>query len=69
MNFKDVAHDHSQAMDFGDTIVHECVCGSNMFNVVCVFDDYEIASYLLDMNCVFCGSRYKAPTELDREEY
>jgi hypothetical protein len=32
-----------------------------------VFDNYEIATYFLDMECAQCGSLATAPTPLDRE--
>jgi len=31
------------------------------------FDNYEIATYFLDMECVECGNLATAPTPLDRE--
>lgn len=59
-------YDH--AMDLRGTPTHECVCGSNIFNLKVMFDDYEIATYFLDMECANCGSLATAPTPLDREE-
>jgi len=41
--------------------------GSRIFYVKAVFDDYEIATYFLEMQCVECGSLATAPTPLDRE--
>lgn len=55
--------------DFSDTIMHECICGSNMWKVVVTFEDYEIASYALDMECLECGTVAKAPTPLDAPGY
>jgi len=55
------------AMDLRGTPTHECVCGSRIFYVRAVFDDYEIATYFLEMQCVECGSLATAPTPLDRE--
>ena len=55
------------AMDLRGTPTHECVCGSRIFYVKTVFDDYEIATYFLDMECAECGSLATAPTPLDRE--
>ena len=31
------------------------------------FENYEIATYFLDMQCVECGALLTAPTPLDRE--
>lgn len=44
---------------------HECVCGSNMFNLKVIFEGYEIGMYLLDMTCVQCNAILTAPTPLD----
>lgn len=54
-------------LDLRGTPTHECVCGSSVFNLPVVFDNYEIANYFLDMQCIKCGSIYTAPTPLDRE--
>ena len=59
-------YDH--AMDLRGTPTHACPCGSNIFNVKVIFDNYEIATYFLDMECANCGSLVTAPTPLDREE-
>jgi hypothetical protein len=67
---QEVAEDMSEmsAMDLRGTPTHVCVCGSNQFMVRAIFDDYEIATYFLDMICVNCGSLATAPTPVDREE-
>lgn len=57
------------AMDLSDTIMHTCVCGSDMWKVIVTFEDYEISTYFLDMECFSCGTRAKAPTPIDREDY
>ncbi|MGV2433164.1 MAG UNVERIFIED_CONTAM: hypothetical protein LVQ98_07895 [Rickettsiaceae bacterium] len=54
-------------MDLRGTPTHACVCGSNQFYIRAIFDDYEIATYFLDMQCANCGSYATAPTPLDRE--
>jgi hypothetical protein len=54
-------------MDLRGTPTHVCVCGSNIFYIKAVFDDYEIATYFLDMQCAECGNLATAPTPLDRE--
>jgi len=55
------------AMDLRGNPTHECICGSQIFYIKAVFNDYEIATYFLDMQCVECGSLATAPTPLDRE--
>lgn len=70
MNILNYERDKSKpALDFSDMIMHECVCGSDMWKVVVTFEDYEISSYLLDMECFWCGARAKAPTPIDHPEY
>lgn len=54
-------------MDLRGTPTHECVCGSKIFYVKAVFDNYEIATYFLDMECYNCGNLATAPTPIDRE--
>lgn len=58
-----------QGMDLSDTILHVCVCGSNLFRLVVSFDDYEIATYSTDMECLECQTRCKAPTPIDKPDY
>lgn len=56
-------------LDMSDTVMHTCVCGSNLWRVVVSFEDYEIATYALDMECLECGTVAKAPTPIDNPEY
>jgi hypothetical protein len=56
------------SMDLRGTPTHECICGSKVFDLPVAFENYEIATYYLDMQCVECGSIYTAPTPLDREK-
>jgi hypothetical protein len=49
--------------------MHECICGSDLWKVIVHFEDYEIATYMLDMECVYCGTRAKAPTPIDHPDY
>ena len=51
--------------DLSDIVMHECICGSNLWRVICAFENYEIATYFEDMECVMCGTRAQAPTPLD----
>lgn len=57
----------TQPMDLGE-IVHVCVCGSQLWNVMVMFEDYEIAMYFTEMTCAVCGSKAIAPTLCDRPE-
>jgi hypothetical protein len=57
----------TEGLDLRGTPTHACVCGSTIWNIQAVFDNYEIATYFLDMECVQCGSLATAPTPLDRE--
>jgi hypothetical protein len=56
-----------ESLDLRGTPTHACVCGSVVWNIKAIFDNYEIATYFLDMECVECGSLATAPTPLDRE--
>ena len=56
-------------LDLSDTITHVCTCGSNLWHIVVSFDDYEIATYSTDMECLECGTRAKAPTPIDKPGY
>ena len=55
-------------MDLRGTPTHMCVCGSEVFDLKVVFDNYEISTYFLDMECANCGNLATAPTPLDREK-
>lgn len=65
INLKPENYDH--AMDLRGAPTHICPCGCNIFNVKVIFDDYEIGTYFLDMECAQCGSLATAPTPVDRE--
>lgn len=56
------------ALDLRGRPTHVCVCGSQVWLVKVVFQEYEIATYFLDMYCAECGNLATAPTPLDREE-
>jgi hypothetical protein len=47
---------------------HVCACGSQLWNVKCMFQDYEISMYMLDMECYSCGALATAPTLVDMPE-
>jgi len=63
---QELGEDPSSPIDLRGTPSHQCVCGSNQFYVRAMFDNYEIATYFLDMVCVNCGSLLTAPTPVDR---
>ena len=48
--------------------VHICPCGSQVFNAMVSFDDYELVWYFLDGSCVSCGNLVKLPCPPDRDE-
>jgi hypothetical protein len=66
VKFKPISYEH--AMDIRGTPTHVCPCGSDIWNLKVSFDDYQIAYYMLDMECVNCGSVATAPTPIDRRE-
>jgi len=63
VNLKPENYDHS--MDLRGTPTHICPCGCEIFNVKVIFDNFEIATYFLDMECSNCGSLATAPTPID----
>ena len=52
-------------IDLGVT-THVCVCNGELWRVLVTFEDFEVATYSLDMTCVSCGARALAPTLLDK---
>lgn len=69
MNVLDYRHEGSSPFDLSGIITHICPCGSDLWRVIVSFSDYEIASYMLDMECFYCGTRAQAPTPIDNPEY
>ena len=65
LSLKPDSYDNS--IDLRGTPTHLCPCGSNIWNLKVIFEDFEIATYFLDMECVSCGSVATAPTPVDRE--
>jgi hypothetical protein len=57
---------YDNSIDLRGTPTHLCPCGSNIWNLKVIFEDFEIATYFLDMECVSCGSVATAPTPVDR---
>ena len=58
---------YDRSIDLRGTPTHVCPCGSQIWNLKVIFEDFEIATYFLDMECVSCGSVATAPTPVDRE--
>ncbi len=56
---------YDSAMDLRGTPTHVCVCGCDIWSLKVIFDQNEIATYFLDMECVSCGSLATAPTPID----
>ena len=66
---RELKPDYTGTMDHVNEVHHICpVCESFVWNVKASFDDYELATYFLDMECSSCGTYAKAPTPLDRPE-
>jgi len=57
---------YENSMDLRGTPTHVCPCGSTIWNLKVIFEDFEIGTYFLDMECVSCGSVATAPTPMDR---
>jgi hypothetical protein len=57
---------YDKSIDLRGTPTHLCPCGSQIWNLKVIFEDFEIATYFLDMECVSCGSVATAPTPVDR---
>jgi hypothetical protein len=47
--------------------VHICPCGSQVFNILASFDDYEIVWYFLDATGVNCGNLVLVPCPIDKD--
>ncbi len=66
INVNDLKPDnYDHAMDMRGTPTHVCPCGCNIWNVKVIFEDFEIGTYFLDMECANCGSLATAPTPID----
>jgi hypothetical protein len=55
-------------MDVRGEPTHVCPCGSTLWDVKAMFQDYEISMYFLDMECAECGTKATAPTLPDMPE-
>jgi hypothetical protein len=49
--------------------LHVCTCGSQVFNVMAAFDEYELSWYFLDGTCVSCGNLVTVPCPVDAPGY
>ena len=58
---------NENAIDLRGTPTHQCVCGCNIWNLKVIFEDFEIATYFIDMECANCGSLATAPKPVDKE--
>ena len=47
--------------------IHVCPCGSQVFNVMVAFEDYEISWYFLDATCVNCNNLVTVPCLVDKD--
>ena len=68
MDINDLRPDYSKSMDIRGVPTQVCPCGCEIWTLKVIFDNYEIATYFLDMECANCGTLATAPTPLDREE-
>jgi hypothetical protein len=46
--------------------IHVCSCGSEVFNIMASFEDYEIVWWFLDGNCANCGNLVTIPCPADK---
>ena len=46
--------------------IHTCSCGSQVFNVMASFEDYEIVWWFLDGTCANCGNLVTIPCPADK---
>ena len=46
--------------------VHACICGCQMFSSIVMFEDYELAWWSLDGECVNCGALVTLPCPVDK---
>lgn len=63
---EEIAEMNRTTIDLRGTPTHVCVCGCDVFNIRATFKNSEIASYLLDMECAYCGNLATAPTPIDQ---
>lgn len=52
---------YTAKVDLRGPATHECICGSNIWQLYVTFEDDQIAMYDLNMTCADCGSLATAP--------
>lgn len=66
-SIRELKPDYTGTMDYAEEICHDCPhCESNFWNLKVSFEDYEISSYVLQMECAICGTYALAPTLADK---
>jgi len=55
--------------DYTGMPTHACPCGEKTFELLAVFEDYEIVLYSTTVKCHSCGAKLTAPTPLDRLDF
>jgi hypothetical protein len=53
-------------MDLRGEPIHVCICGSMLWNIQAMFEDYEVSLYFTEMECALCGAKATAPTLPDK---
>ena len=53
-------------LDLRGEPIHVCICGSKLWTIQAMFEDYEISMYFTEMECSLCGAKATAPTPVDR---
>lgn len=49
---------------------HQCLnCGSRMFRIAAMFEDYDIAMWGLEAECYECGAPVTVPCPVDSPDY
>jgi hypothetical protein len=56
-------------MDLRGEPIHVCPCGSKLWNLQAMFENYEISLYFTEMSCALCGTLATAPTPIDNPTY
>lgn len=66
-SIRELKPDYTGTMDHAEEIHHDCPhCESNLWNVKVSFEDYEISTYIIQMECALCGTYALAPTLADK---
>ena len=46
--------------------IHVCSCGCNVFETLVAFEDYELAWWYLEGECLNCGNKAILPCPIDK---